>query len=90
MVPEALAASISLMVPRLSTSWAALAIWRGLEGTKPIAMTREVAEERVEASDSTESFATVYTIAFEQIETKLNVSSWYYCINVRGIESILL
>ena len=75
MVPEALAASISLIVPRLSTSCAALAIWRGLEGTKPIAMTREVAEERVEASDSTESFATVYTIAFEPLPNRLSLNT---------------
>ena len=62
MDPDALAASINLMVPRLSTSWAALAIWSGLEGTKPIAMIREVAEERVEVSDSTESDATIWIL----------------------------
>mmetsp|Transcript_32939 Transcript_32939/g.70130 ORF Transcript_32939/g.70130 Transcript_32939/m.70130 type:complete len:266 (-) Transcript_32939:8-805(-) len=52
LMPAALAASISLQVPTLSTSCAAAFILRGFPGTNPTAMTRDWAPSRAEVIDS--------------------------------------
>mmetsp|Transcript_31562 Transcript_31562/g.66082 ORF Transcript_31562/g.66082 Transcript_31562/m.66082 type:complete len:370 (-) Transcript_31562:144-1253(-) len=60
LMPADLAASMSLQVPTLSTSWADLFILRGLPGTKPTAMTRDWAPERADARDSVVSETSIF------------------------------
>mmetsp|Transcript_28621 Transcript_28621/g.64591 ORF Transcript_28621/g.64591 Transcript_28621/m.64591 type:complete len:232 (+) Transcript_28621:449-1144(+) len=58
LTPAALAASISLHVPTLSTACAASFILSGLPGTNPTAMTRLCAPDRADARASVESAVT--------------------------------
>mmetsp|Transcript_23074 Transcript_23074/g.49129 ORF Transcript_23074/g.49129 Transcript_23074/m.49129 type:complete len:253 (-) Transcript_23074:82-840(-) len=57
-LPAFLAASISLIVPTLSTSWAAAFILSGFPGMNPVAITNDSAPAMLAARSSTESLTT--------------------------------